>query len=190
MMNEGMNYPVSGWRRVCRRAASICSGIADAAGHVAAAILVLLTLSIIAGIVMRWIGVNNSWAYDLDLFTLAWVGYVGAAYTSLEGHHVTAGIALENMLGGRGITLSIIRVVIIVGFLILFCISGFHQTQASFLTNETTLDVFQWPVWMGKLSLPLGCALWAIAEIGKFLSQIGSAGEQNDSTAQSEADST
>lgn len=186
MTDTSSEYSDSRWRRACGRAASACLAVADAAGHVAAAILVLLSASIILGIVLRWIGINNTWTYDLDLFTLVWLAFVGAVYTSLTGHHVTAGIALENMLGGRGTVLACIRVVIIVGFLILFTASGFHDTQISVVTQETTLDLFRWPVWVAKVSLPIGSALWAVAEIGKFLRKISDTSEQGRATSQPE----
>lgn len=157
------------WQRGCSRVARVLSGIADITGHIAAAILILLTLSIVLGVTLRWVGIDNSWTYDLDLFALTWTAFAGAVYTSLHGHHVTAGISLENILGGRGTILSVIRFVIIVSFLVIFTWSGFHLAHSSFVTQETTFDVARWPVWIAKSALPVGAALWAIAETGRFL---------------------
>lgn len=177
MIDANPEHPRSGWRRACERAGDACALVADAAGHGAAFILLLLTLSIVLGITLRWIGIDNSWTYDMDLFTLVWTAFAGAVYTSLRGHHVTAGIALENMIGGRGTILSIIRFVIIVGFLILLTVSGYRQAHVGLLTHKTTLDVSEWPVWVAQASLPVGAALWAVAEAAKFLRQIARAGE-------------
>lgn len=171
-------HPLRGWRRACERVGDGCALVADTAGHVAAFVLLLLTLSIVLGITLRWIRIDNSWTYDLDLFTLVWTAFAGAVYTSLRGHHVTAGIALENMLGGRATVLSIIRFVIMVGFLILLTVSGYQQAHVSLLTHKTTLDVSEWPVWIAQASLPVGAALWAVAETAKFLRQMARAGEK------------
>ncbi len=148
------------------------AAVVDVFGHVAAFILVLLTLGIMLGITLRWLGIDNSWTYDFDLFTLVWAGFAGAAYTSLRGRHVTAGIALENVLG-RGALLSFIRLAIVVGFLGLFMISGYWDTLSSLTTHETTIDVDQWPVWIAKAALPIGALGWALAEVSKFLRQLG-----------------
>jgi len=143
--------------------------LADGAGHLAAATLLILALSIVLGITLRAVHVDNSWTYDLDLYMLAWLSFIGAALTSLRNHHVTAGIALENLLGGGGKLLGILRFAVVATFLVMFTISGFRQAYSSFVSNETTLDVVQWPVWLAKAALPLGAALWLAAEVHKLL---------------------
>ena len=152
--------------------ANAAGAVADAMGHVAAIVLLLLTLGIVLGITLRWVGIDNSWTYDLNTFALVWCAFAGASYTSLRGRHVTAGIALENILGGRGMVLGLVRFVIVVGFLSLFVASGYWDTLSSFQTHETTFDVDQWPVWVAKASLPVGIAVWAVAELAKFLRQL------------------
>lgn len=163
----------AGWRRGCARGARICSRVADAAGHPAAVMLLVLTLAIVLGITLRWVRIDNSWTYDLDLFALVWVAFAGAALTAWRDYHVTAGIALENILGRRGDLLSIVRFIIVSGFLVLFTISGWEQAQVSWATHETTLDIAQWPVWVAQAALPLGSALWVVAELAKLLHRLG-----------------
>ena len=138
-------------------------------GTLAAAALLILTLSIVLGITLREVHIDNSWTFDLDLFTLVWLSFIGAVLTSLRDHHVTAGIALENLLGGRGTLLAILRFAIVAAFLVMFAVSGYRQAQSSLLTHETTLDVAVWPVWAAKAALPLGAALWLVAETHKLL---------------------
>lgn len=157
--------------------ARICGRLADATGHLAAAMLLLLTLSIVLGITLRWVGIDNSWTYDLDLYALVWVAFAGAVLTAWRDRHVTAGIALENLLGGRGAVLGLVRFAVVAGFLILFTVSGWQQMQVSLVTHETTLDIAQWPAWLAKAALPLGTALWAIAELAKLLRRFGATGE-------------
>jgi TRAP-type C4-dicarboxylate transport system permease small subunit len=151
------------------RLGRIMGRLADGTGHLAAATLLVLTFSIVLGITLRIVHIDNSWTYDLDLFSLAWLAFIGAVLTSLRNHHVTAGIALENLLGGRGTLLSLIRFAIIATFLVVFTISGYRQAYTSFVTHETTLDVVLWPVWVAEAALPVGAVLWLVAEIHKLL---------------------
>jgi C4-dicarboxylate transporter, DctQ subunit len=154
---------------IALRLQAVTGRLADGAGHLAAATLLILALSIVLGISLREVHIDNSWTYDLDLYMLAWLSFIGAVLTSLRDHHVTAGIALENLVGGRGTLLGIVRFAVVATFLVMFTISGFRQAYSSFVTNETTLDVVQWPVWIAKTALPLGAALWLAAEAHKLL---------------------
>lgn len=143
--------------------------LADGTGHMAGVALLVLTISIVLGITLRVLHIDNSWTFDLDLFSLAWLAFIGAVLTSLRSHHVTAGIALENILGGRGTLLSILRFGILATFLVMFVISGYRQAVTSFVTHETTLDVVEWPVWVAKAALPVGAVFWLAAEVHKLL---------------------
>lgn len=142
--------------------------VANMAGHFAAVMMVLLTVGIVLDIVLRWFQVENSWAFNLSLFSMAWMAFTGAALTSLRKQHVTAGIALENLLGYGGLV-GAIRMVVLCGFLLLLAISGYHQALDSFSTHKVTLDLSRWQVWVGEASVPVGAVLWIFAAIAVFL---------------------
>lgn len=69
--------------------------------------------------------------------------------------------------------MRVIRLVVIVGFLAMFVVSGYWDALSSLQTHETTIDIVQWPVWIAKAALPLAALGWALAEIAKFLRQFG-----------------
>lgn len=152
----------------CHRVTGI---IAKLTGIIAALSLLLLTSSIILGISLRQFRIDNSWTYDLDLFCLVWLAFSGAVTTALRRRHVTAGIALENMIG-RSRGLIITRFLIIIGFLIVLTFAGFTQAFESWQMHEVTLNVVQWPVWIAEIAIPIGAAIWGITEIHKFLHDI------------------
>lgn len=168
----GQQQASARYARSAAAAGDTLARLADGMGHLASAILVLLSVGIVLGVVLRWVQFDNSWTYDFDLFTLVWAAFAGAAYTSLRGRHVTAGIAIENIIG-RGTLLAVLRFLIVVGFLVLLTISGIWDTFSSWQTHETTFDVEQWPMWIAKASLPVGAGFWAVAEFAKFLRQLG-----------------
>lgn len=145
--------------------------IAFAGGIAAGGILIILSGSVILGIVLREIGINNSWTSDLDHFALIWLAFLGAALTAGFDRHVTAGVALENFFSNRIalFLLTTVRFVIVAGFLAVFLTSGIEQAQHSFSSHETTLDIAGWPIWVAKAGLPTGIAFWLIAEVHKYL---------------------
>jgi len=177
-VSTGADREAGGRRHTLRDLARATGLIADITGHAAAAVFLLLTLSVVAGIALRLFGIDNSWTYDLDLYSLVWIAFLGAAFTARRGRHVTAGIALENIFGGRGTVLSLIRFAVIAVFLGIFTWSGIQQAYGSYLNHETTLDVVQWPVWVAVAALPAGTALWLIAEVHRLLHHL--AGEETD----------
>lgn len=160
------------------RLAGIGDALADVVGHIATVALLCLTGGIVLGIVFRWVGIDNSWTYDFDLYSLAWTAFAGAVLTARRDRHVTAGIALERMVSGTpSRVLRLIRVVIVVGFLVIFAISAWWLTLSSIQTNEKTIDVVQWPVWIAEVALPFGAAFWALAELCKAILRRSSGGE-------------
>ena len=141
-------------------------------GHLSAILMVIMTLSILLGIVMRATHIDNSWTYDVDLFALIWVAFVGASFTALREEHVTSGIALENAYPRCAGVMLVLRFVIMAAFLVTFTVSGLSQFLNSVQTSETTLDVMSWPVWIPHLALPVGTLLWLIFEIHHFLRRL------------------
>lgn len=152
-----------------RAVLQLSGGLGHAVGYVSAALMITMTLSILLGIAMRATHIDNSWTYDVDLFALIWVAFVGASFTALREEHVTSGIALENAYPRCAGLMRMLRFVIIAAFLVAFTISGLSQFFDSLQTNETTLDVMSWPVWIPHLALPVGTILWLIFEIHHFL---------------------
>lgn len=148
-----------------------------AAGAVAAVITIVLAASVLLGIVLRSIAIDNAWTFDLDTFCLIWLAFLGAAYTGYRGAHVTPGISLEHLFGRGAILLAVLRFVIVAGFLGVFVYSGYQQFHSSLLFNEKTLDIAQWPVWIAKLALPVGAVAWLAGEIHKMLSLLAGTAE-------------
>lgn len=134
-------------------------------GYLAAVFMVVLSLSIILGIALRTLRLDNQWTYDVDLFALVWVAFVGASFTALRGEHVTSGVALENAFPSLAGFMLVLRFVIVAAFLAIFTVSGFQQFAGSVQTSETTLDVMSWPVWIPHLAIPVGTLLWLLFEI-------------------------
>lgn len=170
-----MADPITSAASAHRRLATVqrCAAhLGQVVGYASALFMVLMSLSIILGIVMRTARIDNSWTYDVDLFALIWLAFIGASFTALRREHVTSGIALENMYPRAATLLMALRFAIIAIFLVVFTISGFEQFLSSVQTHETTLDIMSWPVWIPHLALPVGTILWLIFETHHFLAAL------------------
>lgn len=164
----------------------VCDALTGVVSVLGGLALLALTSGIVLGIVLRQLGIDNSWTYDFDIYGLVWTGFVGAVLTARQDRHVTAGIALELYAPPRlRMVLKLLRVILVLAFLVVLTYSGWLQAMSSYSVNEQTLDVAQWPVWVAKIALPIGTAFWAVAEIAKFL-RLVAAGQDVDTAAEPE----
>lgn len=172
-MVEPFARPPGGGR--CAQAAQrAATRLGVVVGGLSSVFMIVMVASIILGIVMRTAHIDNSWTYDVDLFALIWVAFVGASFTALREEHVTSGIALENLYPRSARFMLILRFIIIAAFLVIFTASGYSQFSNSVQTSETTLDVMSWPVWIPHLALPVGTVLWLVFEIHLFVRRLTS----------------
>lgn len=149
--------------------ASVFAWFGRAAGLVAALATLVLAASVLLGIILRWLSIDNTWAYDLDHFVLIWLAFVGAAYTGYRGAHVTAGISLEHLFKRGALALAVLRFVIVAAFLAVLIYSGASLSYFSWTFHELTSDAAEWPVWVAKLALPVGSIAWLAGEVHRFL---------------------
>lgn len=127
--------------------------------------LLILLFTIVASIVIRSFHYDNSWSFDGTLYSLQWLAFVGAAYTAYRGGHITSGISLENIFPKLHGILSTFRYMIMIIPIIGFIVIGFQQTINSFMDNEALLDTLAWPVWIARLSIPIGMIFWLLATV-------------------------
>lgn len=150
-------------------AGSAVGWVGRAAGVLAGATTLVLAGTVLLGLILRGLAIDNAWTNDLGHFGLIWLAFVGAAYTGYCGAHVTSGISLEHLLGRHASLLIVLRLILVIGFLGVFIYSGYSQFHSSWMFSETTLDSAQWPIWLAKLALPVGGLAWIAAELHRLL---------------------
>lgn len=166
----------AGWVSQSLRLADLMTA---SAGFFGAVGLLALTAGIVIGIVFRFIGIDNTWTFDFDLYGLAWTAFVGAVLTARQDLHVTAGISLENYApAALSKWIKLLRFVVTIGFLCLLCYAGAIAAASSFNGHEKTIDVAQWPVWIAKISVPIGTGFWALAEFAKLVRALSRLGNE------------
>lgn len=151
------------------RSARVGGLLPHLAGTVAAVLLLVVAFNTFFGVVARMLDAGPQWGLNLNLFLLEWVAFAGAAWTSMRGRHVTAGIALERYFPSAARPLRIIRFLSLVVFLTALLVTGTLQTYGSLSNGEVTFDVVQWPVWLAQAAIPVGALAWLVAEFAKLI---------------------
>ncbi|MCC7080471.1 MAG: TRAP transporter small permease [Burkholderiales bacterium] len=147
----------------------VTRAIAVTVGHLGIAALAVLAFSVCLTVSMRWAALDTEWVFDLNVFALVWLAFTGAALTSLNGTHVNAGIALERFFPRARTALNTLRALVIIPFLLLVVALTALQTWQASVDHQVTFDLAAWPVWAAQVSMPLGAAAWACAEIAKLV---------------------
>jgi TRAP-type C4-dicarboxylate transport system permease small subunit len=138
-------------------------------GVIAGLALVVLSASILYGVTLRMLGLEDIWSFDLDIFVMIWFGMVGAAYTAHLDSHVTAGIALERRWTRAAGTLRIVRFTLTAIYLLALVLFGVILTWQSFESHTTTWDLALWPEWVAQAAVPVGALAWLIVILSRLV---------------------
>ncbi|MGH8600972.1 MAG: TRAP transporter small permease [Burkholderiales bacterium] len=143
-------------------------------GVIAGLALVILSASILYGVTLRMLGIEDIWSFDLDIFVMIWFGMVGAAYTAHLDSHVTAGIALERRWTRAAGTLRILRFILTAIYLLALAFFGVILTWQSFQSHTTTWDLALWPEWVAQAAVPVGALAWLAVILRRLIDALRS----------------
>lgn len=139
------------------------------AGIIAGLALVVLSASILYGVTLRMLGIEDMWSFDLDIFVMIWFGMVGAAYTAHLDSHVSAGIALERRWTQAAGTLRILRFILTAIYLLALTFFGIILTWQAFQAHTTTWDLALWPEWVAQAAVPVGAFAWLAVILSRLV---------------------
>jgi TRAP-type C4-dicarboxylate transport system permease small subunit len=136
---------------------------------ISAVLLVVLAVEVLAGVIFRAAGHPLSWYDEVASVLLAWVTYYGSALAALKRSHIGFP-GLVNALPpvGRAVTLFV-REVSVIGFFVLLAIWG---TRVLDLLGGETLVTIDIPVRVTQSVIPIGAALFVVAELLNLPDQI------------------
>jgi TRAP-type C4-dicarboxylate transport system permease small subunit len=137
-------------------------GISEAAGYASGALIVLSTLVICYGVVLRAFGESTIWQTELTIYLLMFVTFVGGAYGLKHGEHVNVDV-LANRMPERGrLVLNLVVSLLCLIFVVVMAWKAYESW-----TVATQLDWSSGTAWNPSLKypyaiLPLGMALIAL----------------------------
>ena len=152
---------------------------------ITSALLVILALEVLLGIVFRAARRPLAWYDEVASVLLAWLTYYGSALAALKNAHIGfPGLANSLGRGGRFAVLAF-REITVIGF---FLILAWEGTRILGVLAGETLVTVDIPVTFTQSAIPIGAALFVLAELLKLPERIDWArGVRPSAAAQPEA---
>jgi len=136
---------------------------------ITSALLVILAVEVLVGIVFRAARRPLSWYDEVASVLLAWLTYYGSALAALKNAHIGfPGLANSLGRGGRFAVLAF-REITVIGF---FLILAWEGTRILGVLAGETLVTVDIPVTVTQSAIPIGAALFVLAELLKLPERI------------------
>ena len=126
-------------------------------------LLVAMTVLVTAAVVFRKAGHSLVWYDEVASVLLAWLTYYGAALAALKRSHIGFSGVIEAMSPTWRVPAVILSEAIIIGFFLLLGIYGIQVL--TFLTGLTLVSLPWVPITVTQSVIPIGAALFIIAEL-------------------------
>jgi TRAP-type C4-dicarboxylate transport system permease small subunit len=151
---------------------------------ITSALLVILALEVLVGIVFRAARRPLAWYDEVASVLLAWLTYYGSALAALKNAHIGfPGLANSLGRGGRFAVLAF-REIVVIGFFLILAWEGTRILGALAGDTLVTVDI---PVTLTQSAIPIGAALFVLAELLKLPERIDWARGERPPPAQPEA---
>jgi len=148
---------------------SVLNRIYILSGALAGALIVSITLIIMAQIVGRWFGIVIPSTDDFSGFMLAASSFLGLAYTLKEGGHIRVSLVIQR-LPARYRKVQEFAVLIMAVLLALFMTWYlWHMVYESHLFGELSVGYIPVPLWIPQLPVAIGCSLFTLALIDELV---------------------
>lgn len=157
-------------------------GLSEAAGYVSGVLIVVSTLVICYGVVLRAFGESTIWQTELTIYLLMFVTFVGGAYGLKHGAHVNVDL-LVNRLPERGrLAMNLVVSLLCLVFLVVLAWKAYESWAVA-----TQLDWHSGTAWNPSLKypyaiLPIGMSLIALQYVAIMVRDFRSlvqGGEEN-----------
>jgi TRAP-type C4-dicarboxylate transport system permease small subunit len=127
------------------------------------ALMVLLTLLVIAGATFRYLGSALSWYDETASIGLVWLTYYGSALAALRGAHIGVPGLVNAMSPRARLIATIFAEAIVIVFFLLLAYYGLKVLLV--LQGEYMITLPWMPTTVTDSAIPIGAALFVIAEL-------------------------
>jgi len=146
-----------------RRISQVC-GIASAAA-LAGAVLIVCQM-----VVMRYLlNASTVWQTEFVIYSLVAATFIGCPYVLLQRGHVNVDLLPLYLQHRQRVFLSFIVSVAALAFCLLLTYTGWELFLDAYLNNWRTDTVWELPLWIPYLTLPVGMALLSLQYVADIL---------------------
>ena len=143
-----------------RRLAALTDRLADAAGAVAAAATLALTIMVAAGVVARRVlSAPFLFVEELSGYAVLLIVFLGLAHTMKAGGHVRVEVLVERVRGRAARLLHAATVILAAVWAVILLAATIYQTREYYTQDVLSFAYLQTPLWIPASLMVVGATL-------------------------------
>ena len=143
-----------------RRLAALVEALSDAAGAVAAATTLALTLMVAAGVVARRIlAAPFLFVEELSGYAVLLIVFLGLAHTMKAGAHVRVEVLVERVRGRAAVVLNVVTLLLAMAWSVILFAGTLYQTREYYTQDVLSFAYLQTPLWIPASVMVVGATL-------------------------------
>ncbi len=140
--------------------------LSNLAGIIAASLIGIAIGIVCQMVFIRYVLVGSAaWQTEVVTYSLVAATMLGSAYVLKERGHVSVGLVMVYASDNVRRIMQMIGDFIVFLFAALMFWKGFELTEQAFRGNWTTDSIYEFPMWIPYLSMPVGFGLLALQAI-------------------------
>ncbi len=133
------------------------------AAMAAAALIGVAIILVCQMVFIRYVLVGSTaWQTEVVTFSLVASVLLGSAWVLKERGHVAVGIVTENVAPSGRRAMMIASDIVVVAFALIMTWKGAEVTWQAYVGSWTSESIYEFPLWIPFLSMPVGFALLAL----------------------------
>lgn len=126
-------------------------------------LMAALAVIVVLGVTYRYFGAALVWYDEIASVLLAWLTYYGAALAAYRGGHIAVSSLVDAMPRPLRVAVTLFAEACVIGFFVLLGWVGWNILDV--LATDTLVSLPQIPVSATQSVIPIGSALFVIAEL-------------------------
>lgn len=126
-------------------------------------LMAALAIVVVLGVTYRYFGAALVWYDEIASVLLAWLTYYGAALAAFRGGHIAVSSLVDAMPRPLRVAVTLFAEACVIGFFVLLGWVGWSILDV--LATDTLVSLPQIPVSYTQSVIPIGSALFVIAEL-------------------------
>ena len=151
---------------------AILDGLYDGAAWLAALFMVGTLLSVLAGIVDRYLALGLRGTDMYAGYCMAGAGFLALAHTLKRGEHIRVTLILQKLKGAARRRLEIWSLVVATMLALLFAVYSVRLAYQSWSFNDISTGNDATPLWIPQISMAVGTVVLLIAFVDELVLEI------------------